>query len=71
MQIDGKDSNYQPDFIAVIQTDSGILNLVIEVTGERRKAKQVKVDTARKLWIPAVNNAETFGQWEFIEIIDP
>ena len=68
---DGKDANYQPDFIAVVETDEGLLNLVIEVTGERRKAKQAKVDTARNLWIPAVNNAETFGRWEFVEIIDP
>lgn len=68
---DGRDANYQPDFIAKVQTDEGVLNLVLEVTGERRKAKQAKVATARNLWIPAVNNAGVFGVWDFIEITDP
>jgi type III restriction enzyme len=47
------------------------LHLVLEVTGERYRAKQIKVDTARTLWIPAVNNAERFGRWRFVEVTDP
>ncbi|MEK6681287.1 MAG: DEAD/DEAH box helicase family protein [Nitrospirota bacterium] len=48
-----------------------ILNLIIEVTGEKKKDKEVKVATAKDLWIPAVNNHGGFGKWAFIEITDP
>ena len=47
------------------------LHLIVEVSGERDRAKQIKVDTARTLWIPAVNNAERFGRWRFVEVTDP
>jgi len=47
------------------------LNLVIEVTGEKKKDKEVKVSTTRALWIPAVNNHGGFGRWAFVEITDP
>jgi hypothetical protein len=47
------------------------LNLIVEVTGERDKDKAAKVAAARNLWIPAVNNAGTWGRWAFIEIADP
>jgi len=48
-----------------------LLNLIIEVTGEKRKDKEAKVATARLLWIPAVNNHGGFGRWAFMEIRDP
>ncbi len=79
--LNGEEKNYTPDFIAVIQTPSssknraqdedGVLNLVIEVTGEKKKDKAAKVTTARTLWIPAVNNHGGYGRWDFIEIADP
>jgi len=47
------------------------LNLIIEVTGEKKKDKAAKVMTARTLWAPAVNNHGAFGRWAFIEIADP
>ncbi len=47
------------------------LNLIIEVTGERKKDKEAKVSTARSLWVPAVNNHGGFGRWAFVEISDP
>jgi type III restriction enzyme len=47
------------------------LNLIVEVTGEKDKDKEAKVSTARNLWVPAVNNAGTWGRWDFIEIRDP
>lgn len=50
---------------------NNILNLIIEVTGEKKKDKEVKVATAKDLWIPAVNNHNGFGKWAFIEITDP
>jgi len=72
--IDGQEHQYIPDFIAVINDEKGtedLLNLIIEVTGERTKEKAVKVATARNLWVPAVNNHGGFGRWGFIEIGDP
>ena len=47
------------------------LNLIIEVTGERKKDKEAKVATAKNLWVPAVNNHGGFGIWAFLEIEDP
>lgn len=48
-----------------------LLNVILEVSGEQRKDKAVKVATARTLWVPAVNNYGGFGRWAFIEIPDP
>lgn len=70
----GEERNYLPDFIACIQDGKGednLLNVVIEVTGEKKKDKAAKVSTARTLWVPAVNNHGGFGRWAFIEITDP
>jgi len=83
----GEEKNYLPDFIVrlrlpqvtppVLPLDKGrieeglSLNLIIEVTGEKKKDKEAKVATARDLWVPAVNNHGGFGKWEFIEITDP
>jgi type III restriction enzyme len=41
------------------------------VSGEKRKDKAAKVETAKTLWVPAVNNHGGFGRWAFIEISDP
>jgi type III restriction enzyme len=51
--------------------DGFLLNLIVEVTGERKKDKVAKVVTARTLWVPAVNNHGGFGRWAFLEIEDP
>ncbi len=69
--LDGKEKNYVPDFIVKINGHNDILNLIVEVTGERRREKQAKVDTARNLWVQAINNHGGFGRWAFIEISDP
>ena len=47
------------------------LNLIIEVSGEAKPEKAAKVETARSLWVPAVNNDGRFGRWAFLEISDP
>nr|WP_239993168.1 hypothetical protein [Candidatus Methylomirabilis limnetica] len=47
------------------------MNLIVEVTGEKKKNKAAKVSTARSLWVPAINNHGGFGRWTFIEISDP
>jgi type III restriction enzyme len=68
----GKEANYLPDFIAVLMTSSrDELNLIIEVTGQRRVEKEAKVAATKGKWVPAVNNHGGFGRWAFIEITDP
>ncbi|MDP2167309.1 MAG: DEAD/DEAH box helicase family protein [Thermodesulfovibrionales bacterium] len=70
--LNGDEKNYFPDFIVCIKNPDGeAVNLILEVTGEKKKDKAVKVATARNFWIPAVNNHSGFGRWGFIEITDP
>ena len=69
--IDGEEKNYYPDFLVRVQQGEEPLNLIIEVTGEKKKEKAAKVATARNLWIPAVNNHGGCGRWAFLEIGDP
>jgi type III restriction enzyme len=70
--LNGEEKNYIPDFLVRIRDKAGeLLNLIIEVTGERTKDKAAKVSTARNLWVPAVNNHGGFGRWAFLEIADP
>lgn len=38
------------------------LKLIIEVTGAKNKDKEAKVAAAQTLWVPAVNNAGTWGR---------
>jgi type III restriction enzyme len=72
--LNGEERNYIPDFIACIDDGRGpsdLLNLIVEVTGEKKKDKAAKVSTARTLWVPAINNHGGFGRWAFLEIADP
>ncbi len=72
--INGVERQYYPDFIVRIDDGDGRTNrsnLIIEVTGERKKDKEAKTATARTLWVPAVNNHGGFGRWAFLEITDP
>jgi type III restriction enzyme len=70
--IEGEEKKYYPDFIARLKDqESEILNLIVEVTGEKKKEKMAKVAAARNLWVPAINNHGGFGRWAFIEISDP
>jgi type III restriction enzyme len=72
--INGEEHQYHPDFIVVLDDGRGpldLLNLIIEVTGEKKKEKAAKVMTARTLWVPAVNNHGAFGRWAFLEVDDP
>ena len=60
---------YVPDFVVKLEMpDKSVLNLLIEVTGRKDDKKITKIKIARDFWIPAVNNAEKFGQWSVIEI---
>jgi type III restriction enzyme len=72
--LNGEEQNYIPDFIACMDDGHGpddLVNLIVEVTGEKKKDKAAKVATARTLWVPAVNNHGGFGRWAFVEIADP
>jgi type III restriction enzyme len=72
--LDGQERSYIPDFIVRVDDGHGredLLNLIIEVSGERKKEKAAKVATARTLWVPAINAHGGFGRWAFIEISDP
>ncbi len=72
--LNGEEHQYIPDFIACMDDGHGpddLLNLIVEVTGEKKKDKAAKVATARTLWVPAVNNHGGFGRWAFLEIADP
>lgn len=72
--LNGEEKNYIPDFIACIEDGHGpsdLLNLIIEVTGEKKKDKAAKVATACTLWVPAINNHGGYGRWWFIEVADP
>lgn len=68
---DGRAGNYYPDLIVKLEDghgDNDLLNLVLEVSGQKKKEKDAKVQTARTLWVPGVNNLGTFGRWAFLEI---
>jgi type III restriction enzyme len=68
---DGRPGSYYPDLVVRIDDGRGtadLLNLVLEVSGHRKKEKEAKVQTARTMWVPAVNNLGTFGRWAFLEI---
>lgn len=77
--ISGREHSYIPDFI--VRYDDGVklhsgkpdyLNVVIEVSGQKEKRdKKAKSETARTLWVPAVNNHGAFGRWMYIEDADP
>jgi type III restriction enzyme len=69
---EGEAAHYLPDLLVHID-DGGQdrLNLLIEVTGERKKDKAAKVATARDFWVPAINNDGRFGRWSFLEVTDP
>jgi type III restriction enzyme len=72
--INNVEHQYYPDFLVRIDDGHGIddpLNLILEVTGERKKEKEAKTATARTLWVPAVNNHGGFGRWAFLEVTDP
>ena len=68
---EARPGNYYPDYILKIDDGHGpddLLHLIVEVTGEKKHDKQAKVETARTLWVPAVNNEAAFGRWAFLEI---
>jgi type III restriction enzyme len=71
---EGQPGNYYPDYLIRIDDGRGtddLLNLIVEITGRELKEKAAKVETARKMWVPAVNAESRLGRWEFLEIDEP
>lgn len=69
---EGVQGHYIPDFVVQLRDGhSDPLNLLVEVTGERKKDKVIKVETASTYWVPAVSNLGVYGRWAFTEISDP
>lgn len=66
---DGRAGNYYPDLIVKIDVGQpDLLNLILEVSGQKKKEKEAKVQTAITMWVPSVNNLGMFGRWAFLEI---
>jgi len=45
-----------------------LFNLIVEITGEKKREKEAKVTTTETFWVPAVNNEGIFGRWAFLEV---
>jgi type III restriction enzyme len=67
----GKDSKYQPDFIARVKLPSGkTINLILEITGFNHE-KEAKKHFVENRWLPAVNNVldkYEMDEWHFLEV---
>ena len=71
---EGRPGNYYPDLLVKVDDghgDADLLHLIVEVSGQELKEKAAKVETARTLWVPAVNNERRFGRWAFLEVSNP
>jgi len=72
----GRGHQYVPDFLVRLKRRSPAeveRTLIVEVSGTLKKAgpTKEKADTARNLWVPAVNNVGTSGLWGYTELTDP
>lgn len=62
---------YLPDFIVTVDDGrDALLNLVVEIKGFRGEDAKAKAEAMRAFWLPAVNNAGTFGRWAFAEFTE-
>lgn len=71
---EGRPGNYYPDYILKIDDGHGLadlLHLIVEISGQELKEKEAKAQTAKSLWVPAVNNEGIFGRWAYLEIDNP
>ena len=72
--VEGIEHQYIHDYLVHIDDGHGAadpLQLIIEVTGERRPEKAAKVRAARVQWVPAIDHHGGFGRWAFAEAQDP
>ena len=72
----GRSRQYLPDFLVRLQPledDEETRTLIVEVSGSHKPPgpTKEKAETARDLWLPAVNNHGGFGRWSYCELKDP
>jgi len=72
----GRSKQYLPDFLVRLKPIEGeeeTRTLIVEVSGSHKPPgpTKEKADTARNLWVPAVNNHGGFGRWSYCELKDP
>ena len=72
----GRSRQYLPDFLVrlkPLEDDEETRILIVEVSGSHKPPgpTKEKADTARNLWVPAVNNHGGFGRWSYCELKDP
>jgi type III restriction enzyme len=72
----GRSKQYLPDFLVrlkPLEDDEQTRTLIVEVSGSHKPPgpTKEKADTARNLWVPAVNNHGGFGRWSYCELKDP
>src|SRR3954454_7815616 len=68
---DGRAGNYFPDLVVKLGDGHGmddLLNLVLEVSGQKKKEKEAKLRTSKTMWVPGGINLVSFGRWAFLEI---
>lgn len=70
-QYNGENRRYRPDFIVQLGQGADARFVIVEIKGQRDEADKAKCETAQTFWIPAVNNAGTFGKWSFVELKNP
>jgi type III restriction enzyme len=70
----GRSHLYIPDFLVRLKPrdNDTVRTLIVEVSGGLKKAGPTheKANTARNLWVPAVNNSGAFGHWGYCELRD-
>lgn len=70
-RLGGESRIYRPDFI--VRIDAGHedpLNLVVEIKGYRGEDAKAKKLAMENFWVPGVNNLESYGRWDFLELTD-
>jgi type III restriction enzyme len=72
----GRSHQYIPDFLVRLRPqadDDRVRTLIVEVSGTLKKAEPTreKAETARNLWVPAVNGNGGFGVWGYAELRNP
>jgi type III restriction enzyme len=72
---EGRSRQYIPDFLVRLKPLNGeeARTLIVEVSGSHKPPgpTKEKADTARNLWLPAVNNHGGYGRWGYCELTDP
>lgn len=75
---EGRAARYTPDLLVRLADagDGVTRTLMVEVSGGAKKHHSPgpvteKADTARHLWVPAVNRHGAWGVWAFVEVGDP